>query len=164
MHHFDSARNQFFRAIAAPLIWMPQFAMAIEAWRVRCGPHIGQWMAAVGEFEALCSLACFAYERPAAVFPELRGKELDGSDPVFEAVGLAHPLIPPGESIAQRCLARRRDALVDRQRIEHVRQEHSAARHRAQRRSGVGRRAGDRGELARSPASISALRCAPTTP
>jgi len=96
VHHFDSTRNQFFRALAAPLIWTPQFAMAIEAWRTRCGPHIGEWMAAVGEFEALCSLACFAYERPAAVFPEL----CDDPDRVFEAVGLAHPLIPPGESVA----------------------------------------------------------------
>jgi hypothetical protein len=95
VYHFDSARNQFFRAIAAPLIWMPQFAMAIEAWRLRCGPHIGQWMAAVGEFEALCSLASFAYERPSAVFPELAA----GDDRRFEAVALAHPLIPEGEAI-----------------------------------------------------------------
>jgi hypothetical protein len=100
VHHFESTHNQFFRAIAAPLIWTPQFAMAIEAWRIRFGPNIGKWMAAVGEFEALCSLACFAYERPDAVFPELCNKELDGPDPVFEAVGLAHPLIPPGESVA----------------------------------------------------------------
>jgi hypothetical protein len=96
VHHFDSARNQFFRVIAAPLIWMPQFAMAIESWRTRCGPHIGEWMAAVGEFEALCSLACFAYERPAAVFPELS----DGAEPVLEATGLSHPLIPPAEAVA----------------------------------------------------------------
>jgi hypothetical protein len=99
VHHFDSARNQFFRAIAAPLLWTPQFAMAIENWRTRCGPHIGEWMAAVGEFEALCSLACFAYERPAAVFPELSDKET-GAEHYFEAAGLAHPLIPPEESVA----------------------------------------------------------------
>ncbi len=41
VHHFDSTRNQFFRALAAPLIWTPQFTMAIEAWRTRYGPHIG---------------------------------------------------------------------------------------------------------------------------
>jgi DNA mismatch repair ATPase MutS len=74
--------------------------MAIEAWRTRFGPHIGEWMAAVGEFEALCSLACFAYERPAAVFPELSAESMDGSDHFFEATGMAHPLIPPEESVA----------------------------------------------------------------
>jgi hypothetical protein len=100
VHHFDSARNQFFRAIAAPLIWTPQFAMAIEAWRTRCGPQIGEWMGAVGEFEALCSLACFAHERPSAVFPDLSEKGLEGAEPVFEAVALAHPLIPAEEAVA----------------------------------------------------------------
>ncbi|HEY1753894.1 MAG TPA: hypothetical protein VGG72_00755 [Bryobacteraceae bacterium] len=100
VHHFDSTRNQFFRAIAAPLIWTPQFAMAIEAWRTRCGPQIGEWMAAVGEFEALCSLACFAYERPGAVFPELTAESIDAPEHIYEAVGLAHPLIPPERSVA----------------------------------------------------------------
>ena len=96
VHHFDSARNQFFRAIAAPLVWMPQFAMAIENWRRSFGPHIGEWMAAVGEFEALCSLACFAYERPSAVFPEL----IENEERRFAADALAHPLIPPQEAVA----------------------------------------------------------------
>ncbi len=96
VHHFDSARNQFFRAVAAPLVWLPQFAMAIEKWRRHFGPHIGEWMAAVGEFEALCSLACFAYERPSAVFPQL----IESEERRFDADGLAHPLIPPTEAIA----------------------------------------------------------------
>lgn len=95
VNQFDSARNQFFAAIAAPLIWKAQFAAAIEAWREACGPRIGQWTAAVGEFEALCSLASFAYERPAAVFPELS----DSADRHFDAAALTHPLIPEGEAI-----------------------------------------------------------------
>ena len=96
VYHFDSARNQFFGIIAAPLLWTAQFAMAIEHWRSRCGPHIGDWTAAVGEFEALSSLACFAYERPATVLPELT----DSSGKLYEAEALAHPLIPPGEAVA----------------------------------------------------------------
>jgi hypothetical protein len=91
----DTARfNAFFRPIAASLLWIAQYAMAIEAWRRVCGPHIGQWIAAIGEFEALCSLASFAYERPAAVFPDLIGE-----GPLFEAGALTHPLIPPGVAI-----------------------------------------------------------------
>ena len=61
VHHLYSARNQFFGIIAMPLLWVPQFAMAVESWRIRYGPHIGRWTAAVGEFEALCSLASFAF-------------------------------------------------------------------------------------------------------
>jgi hypothetical protein len=96
VHHLDNARNQFFGVIAAPLLWVPQFIMAIEAWRARCGPYAGEWIAAVGEFEALCSLASFAYERPSAVFPDLA----EGSEPVFDAAALVHPLIPPRDAVA----------------------------------------------------------------
>jgi MutS-like protein len=96
--HMDSARNQFFRAIAAPLLWIPQFAMAIEAWRQDCGPHIGEWIAAVGEFEALCSLACFAHERPQAVFPEFVA-DSDKAGVLFAGEGVRHPLIDPAYAV-----------------------------------------------------------------
>jgi hypothetical protein len=85
----DWAHNQIFGVIAAPLLWVPQFAMAIERWRQQCGPHISGWVAAVGEFEALASLAAFTYEHPETVFPEM----LDDSAPRYEAEALAHPLI-----------------------------------------------------------------------
>ena len=90
------AHNQIFGVIAAPLLWIPQFAMAIERWRVQWGPHIGDWVAAVGEFEALSSLASFAYERPDAVFPEL----VEAAEPRYDAEGIVHPLIPAREAIA----------------------------------------------------------------
>jgi hypothetical protein len=90
------AHNQIFAVVAAPLLWVPQFAMAIEAWRQECGPHVADWVAAVGEFEALGSLAAFAYERPDAVFPQL----LDGPEPHYEAVALGHPLIPAKDAVA----------------------------------------------------------------
>jgi hypothetical protein len=96
VEQMESAKNQFFGPIAAALLWIPQFAMAIEKWRREFGPHIGRWTAAIGEFEGLCALAGFAYERPLAVFPEL----LEQSDPLFDASGLQHPMIPPELAIA----------------------------------------------------------------
>ncbi len=96
IEYLDSARlHQFFRAAAAPLLWIPQFAMAIEAWRIDSGRHIAAWVSAIGDFEALCSLATFAYERQNSSFPEL----LDGNDPWFEATAMAHPLIAPGVAV-----------------------------------------------------------------
>ena len=91
----DWARNLFFRPIAAALVWMPQFAIAIEKWRMRYGRHVAEWVAAIGEFEAMSSLACFAYERPDAVFPELA----DSSERFYDAQGLIHPLIPRAEAV-----------------------------------------------------------------
>jgi len=95
VEYLDSARNQFFRLLAAPLVWIPQFTMAIEKWRQDCGPHIGEWIAAVGEFEALCSLATFAYERPDAVFPEL----VPEPAPLFDGADVRHPLIPRDHAV-----------------------------------------------------------------
>ncbi len=91
----DSSENMFFRPLAAMLLWNAQFAMALEAWRTAYGPRIGQWIAAVGEFEALCSLSTYAFERPDATLPQL---ELNG--PLFDSDSLRHPLIPAAVAIA----------------------------------------------------------------
>jgi len=95
VERLDWTRNQFFRLIAAPLQWTTLCAMAIEDWRARNGAHIAQWVAAVGEFEALLALAGFAFERPSAMFPEL----LETSEPSFEFLTLVHPLIAPEEAV-----------------------------------------------------------------
>ena len=91
----DSSENMFFRPLAAMLLWNAQFAMAVEAWRIDCGPHIGQWIAAVGEFETLCAFSAYAFERPDATFPQL-----ESSGPLFDADALRHPLIPAAVAVA----------------------------------------------------------------
>jgi len=90
----EQRRNQLFAPIAALLLWKTQCALAIEAWRAHAGPALGRWIDAVGELEALASLAGFAFERPDARFPELAE-----GPPRFEAEGLAHPLIAPGRCV-----------------------------------------------------------------
>jgi hypothetical protein len=91
----DWARNLFFRPLAAVLMWTPLFAMAIEKWRIQHGPRVAGWVSAIGDFEALSSLACFAYERPDATFPELAESE----ELFYEAAGLTHPLIAKAEAV-----------------------------------------------------------------
>ncbi len=95
VEQLDATRNEFFRVLISPLLWKSQFAMAIEAWRRQSGPHIAEWIAVVGDFEALCSLATFSYERPQAVFPEL--SEMPA--PIFEGTDVKHPLIDPAHAI-----------------------------------------------------------------
>ena len=85
----DDRANAFFAPIAAAVLWGTQFAMAVERWRSRCGGSIRQWLAAVGEFEALCSLAAYSFEHPADPFPVLAQR-----DAWFDAHGLGHPLLP----------------------------------------------------------------------
>ncbi len=91
----DWQRNIAFVLIAMALLWAPQIAMAIERWRRRSGPHIGAWIAGVGDLEALFALAGYSYEHPEDPLPQLA----DNPGGWFEAEGLAHPLMPPEHSV-----------------------------------------------------------------
>ncbi|MDZ4799207.1 MAG: hypothetical protein SGI92_13675 [Bryobacteraceae bacterium] len=84
----DQARNQMFAIAAEPLLWSMHFGFAIERWRQVSGRHLGDWLAAMGEVEALASIAGYAAERPDCIFPELAS---DG--PVLDAEAIAHPLL-----------------------------------------------------------------------
>lgn len=83
-----------FAPIAALVAWDLHFAFAIEAWRGRYGGRIRQWLDAIGELEALCSLAAYAYEHPADPFPQIEEK-----GPIFEGAGLGHPFLPYGQCV-----------------------------------------------------------------
>ncbi|MEE8580537.1 MAG: DNA mismatch repair protein MutS [Myxococcota bacterium] len=85
----DARRNQLFAPFGALFLWSTQLALAIESWRIAYGDRLASWLAAAGEFEALCALAGYAYERPADAFPEI----LD-SGRLFDATALGHPLLP----------------------------------------------------------------------
>ena len=84
----SAQRNQFFFPFAFLLLWGPWFVYRIEAWRARAGKKVPKWLDAVGELEALCSLAGYAYEHPKDPFPELADE-----GPIFESEALGHPLI-----------------------------------------------------------------------
>jgi DNA mismatch repair ATPase MutS len=88
---FESRRNQLFGVIAWALLLPEQLAFAIEAWRARHGGMAVRWLAAIGEMEALASLATFAFEHPEYPFPKL---ETGAEAPKLAAAGLGHPLIP----------------------------------------------------------------------
>ncbi len=90
----DARRNQLFAPVGWLLLWTTQLALSIEAWRAACGPRVPDWLAAVGEVEALCALAGYAWEHPDQPFPVL----VDGP-PRLDGVALAHPLLPPGRCV-----------------------------------------------------------------
>jgi MutS domain V len=94
LNRIDWGENQVFAPFAAILLWKTQLARRVDAWRTRTGPEIAGWLAAVGEFEALESLAAFAFENPDDPFPEVT----DGPAH-FEGEGLGHPLIAPSSCV-----------------------------------------------------------------
>ncbi len=90
----ESREHIILHAIDPVLLWTLQSALAVESWRKHSGAAIRGWLAAVGEIEALSSLASYAYEHPADPFPEFSegGAEFDGA-------GLAHPLLPEDRAV-----------------------------------------------------------------
>jgi hypothetical protein len=84
----DWAHNLMFKFIAGMLLWNPQVAFAIERWRRESGNYIAGWIRAIGEIEALSSLAAYAAEHADDPYPEL----VD-SAALFDGAGIAHPLI-----------------------------------------------------------------------
>ncbi len=71
-----------------PLLWSTQWTMRIERWRQLYGRELLQYLAVLGEFEALMAIATHAYENPADPYPEVVAE-----GPLFEATGMGHPLM-----------------------------------------------------------------------
>jgi hypothetical protein len=90
----ESSDNWFVKLVNRFIFWTPLCMLAIEAWRRRHGSRMRAWLASVGDFEALSSLASFAYERPACCFPMLHT-----AAPALNAKGLTHPLLPHATAV-----------------------------------------------------------------
>ncbi len=85
----DSRENMFVRVFDVPLLYSVQLALAAERWRRAHGREVRGWLEAIGEIEALLSLAAYSYEHPADPFPEF------ASGPAYlESEELGHPLLP----------------------------------------------------------------------
>lgn len=72
-------------------LWDFHCVFALERWQRETGKHLRQWFRALGELEALASLAGFAYDNPEYSWPTV----VDGRT-CFEAEDLGHPLILKG--------------------------------------------------------------------
>jgi len=70
------------------LMWDMHCVLRLEGWQRRYGSRLRHWFTALGELEALASLAALAHDNPDYAWPELRDGEV-----TFEAQGLGHPLL-----------------------------------------------------------------------
>jgi hypothetical protein len=87
--------NPYARVVSTPLLARAQLAVAIDRWHAAHRTALADWLAVVGEFEALAALATYAYEHPDDPLPSVVS---DG--PRFEARDLAHPLLPGTGGVA----------------------------------------------------------------
>jgi hypothetical protein len=73
--------------IQAFTLWDFHVLFMLERWRREAGPHIRGWFDALGELDALSSLATIRRDNPGWAEPEL------SDDPIVRAESLGHPLI-----------------------------------------------------------------------
>ncbi|MFO0566227.1 MAG: MutS family DNA mismatch repair protein [Polyangiaceae bacterium] len=76
--------------VNAVLLWDVHCTLKLEAWQLGSGKAARDWFRALGELEALSSFAGFAHDDDGLSFPEI----VDAGT-LFEAEGLAHPLLGP---------------------------------------------------------------------
>jgi hypothetical protein len=71
-------------------LWDLHVVAALERWQVLAGARARDWLAALGDAEALAAFATLSHDNPGWTMPEL----VDGSARI-EARALGHPLLPP---------------------------------------------------------------------
>lgn len=84
----ESLNNGLFAVLGWLALYPLHLASEIEQWRTAHGPRFATWLRVAGEFEALASLAAYAWLRPSDTFPEVVDE-----GPVFDGRGIAHPLL-----------------------------------------------------------------------
>ncbi len=92
--YLESRRNPAMRLVDVLTFWSAQFVFQAEGWQQKYGPHIREWLEIVGEFEAMTSLAGYAFEHPSDVFPEFVEH-----GPLFDATTMAHPLLQADKAV-----------------------------------------------------------------
>jgi DNA mismatch repair ATPase MutS len=72
-----------------------QCVVALEKWQRASGRALSPWLEALGQWEALSSLAGVAYDNPDFNFPEIAAERS-----VFEVSALGHPLISARQRVS----------------------------------------------------------------
>jgi hypothetical protein len=96
LDRFDYRLNPLvFVPLNAFLLWDLQLIFQLEKWRRLYKPYAGQWFTALGEMEAINTIANLHFNQPQWAFAEL-DTERHGT---LEAVALGHPLIADSKRV-----------------------------------------------------------------
>ncbi len=139
----DLRLSMFFPIIQAFLLWNFHTLWLLEGWQQTAGRRVRVWLETLSELEALSALATLAADNPTWAFPEIIAKSAD--EPALSATRPGASAVAASGLCRQRCHHWAGGTLPLCHRLEHVGQEHAAARHRRECRAGAGGRAGLRG-------------------
>ena len=95
LERLDLRNNQIlYVLLEGSLFWQLRQVMRIEQWRQKYGMHLLHWLDTLGQMDALCSMANFAYNHPAYTYPVIAEKPF-----VFLAQEMGHPLMPARQCV-----------------------------------------------------------------
>ena len=86
----ESRRNAFYAMLAPVLLLDVHLCAALDRWRAAHGRTARDWLEALGEWEALASLATLAHDQPTWAYPTFVADAAE-----LAATSLGHPLLPP---------------------------------------------------------------------
>lgn len=89
MNALDQRSNMLMSFVLnGAFFWELKQIMRIEAWKENHASELSSWLKAIGEMDAYCSLATYAYNHPDYIFPEITSQPF-----AMEAEALGHPLM-----------------------------------------------------------------------
>ena len=95
LDRLDLRNNQLLYVILeGSLFFQLRQIVRIERWKERYGMYLMNWLEAVGELDALCSLGTFAYNHPAYTYPTIADEPFR-----FLAKDMGHPLMPEAQCV-----------------------------------------------------------------
>ncbi len=97
----EARSNYLVRILDLFLPYSVYLAGLVQRWHHRNGLRLGAWLDAMAEYEALLSLSAYSFEHPEDPFPQITE-----AAPIFEAHGIAHPLLGRAQAV-------RNDVMLD---------------------------------------------------
>lgn len=95
MNALDQRSNLLMSSILNGLIfWELRQVMRIEQWKEAHAANLPRWIETIGEIDAYCSLATFAYNHPEYIYPKICSHSFH-----LQAKALGHPLMDQNKCI-----------------------------------------------------------------
>lgn len=89
MNALDQRNNMMIAVILNGLFfWELKQMMKIELWKEEYASALPEWLKAIAQMDAICSLATFAYNHPGYVYPEILNKPFE-----LKSKSMGHPLM-----------------------------------------------------------------------
>ncbi len=91
----EMRHSMIFPVIQALTLWTFHVAWFLEGWQQVSGRFARKWLDALGEADALASLAALSFDHPDWCFPEM----VEDGPALLEARDLGHPLLAPASCV-----------------------------------------------------------------